>query len=223
MKPIKFGLVIQGPVSSFGNGPNNSKEGFATEGVIRQNVQAFTPFVDSIVLSTLENSGLDDQEFLSKCKLLENKPVLGFDFLNQRKQFVTTSSGVKWLKENTGCTHVLKIRTDQLVPPELISWLKDFYEKSQFNESNQEDFLFFSEALRSESFYAVNFIFSGTIGDMNRFCDAVLSTKGMVHPMNASDYVLKWLQTMDLKFLRGCSPLVRSLLTAKNSLATQSL
>lgn len=109
------------------------------------------------------------------------------------------------------------------MPPELILWLKKFYEESQFTESNQEDFIIFSEGLRSESFYAGDFIFAGTINDLSHFCNAVLSTREVVHPMNASDTVLKWLQSIDSIYFGLLSPFKRSLLTARNSLDTQRL
>lgn len=220
---MKIGLIIQGPVTSYGDGPNNSKAGFPTEPVIKENIRALSPYVEKIVLSTWEGSGLADGLQSEKLKIIENKLVQGFDFLNQRKQFVTTHAGVQWLKQNTTCTHALKIRTDQLVPAELIEWLKDFYESSHCEAKNQEDFIVFSEALRSESFYAGDFIFAGTINDLGHFCEAVLSTKALVHPSNACDYVLKWLQSVDPKFLQSSNPLMRSVLTTRNSSRIQSL
>lgn len=222
---IQFGLVIQGPVTTFGSGPNNSKEGFVTDRIILENIQTFAPHVKNIVISTWENCEIDARQFLIETKIIENKPVIGFDFLNQRKQFITTQAGIEWLKKNTSCTHVLKIRTDQLVPVELISWLQRFYEKSQFVKfkGQQENFLIFSEGLRSESFYAGDFIFSGTVNDLSQFCEAVLSCNHLVHPMNASDYVLKWLQSLDPKYFSKSSSLIRSFLTARNSIAVQSM
>lgn len=222
---IQFGLVIQGPVTTFGSGPNNSQAGFFTDSVIRENIEAFAPHVKNIVISTWENCGLEPKQFPEIVKIIENDSVLGFDFLNQRKQFITTQSGLEWLKANTACTHVLKIRTDQLVPAELISWLECFYENSKFKKFNdqQEDFVIFSEGLRSESFYAGDFIFAGTVNDLSQFCRAVLSCDRLVHPMNASDYVLKWLQSLDPKYFFKSMPFFRSFLTARNSIAIQSM
>lgn len=212
-------------MTTFGSGPNNSQAGFFTDSVIRENIQAFAPHVKNIVISTWENCGLEPNQFPEIVEIIENNSVLGFDFLNQRKQFITTQSGVEWLKENTGCTHVLKIRTDQLVPAELISWLECFYETSKFKKLNdqQEDFVVFSEGLRSESFYAGDFIFAGTVNDLSQFCRAVLSCNRLVHPMNTSDYLLKWLQSLDPKYFFKSMPLFRSFLTARNSIAVQSM
>jgi hypothetical protein len=222
---IQFGLAIQGPVTTFGSGPNDSKEGFATDRIILENIQTFAPYVKNIVISTWEDSGIDAKHFPAEIKVIENKPVLGFDFLNQRKQFITTQAGVEWLKKNTSCTHVLKIRTDQLIPVELILWLQNFYENSQFVKfkGQQENFVIFSEGLRAESFYAGDFIFAGTINDLSHFCESVLSCDHLVHPMNASDYVLKWLQSLDSEYLFKSMPLLRSFLTARNSIAIQSM
>ena len=223
VKDIRFGLVIQGPVTSFGNGPNNLKNGFATYPVIRENIEVFAPLVDSIVLSTWEGCGITAEQLPGKVNIIENKPIDGFDFLNQKKQFLTTQSGVDWLKKNSNCTYVLKIRTDQLVPSDLLIWLKNFYEQSKFHRANQEDFLIFSEALKAESFYAGDFIFAGTVNDLSHFCKAVLSADRPVHPMNGSDYLLKWLQSLDAKFFSSKSMVAISFLTARNSKAIQSL
>lgn len=222
---IQFGLVIQGPVTTFGSGPNHSQAGFVTDKVILENIQTFSPHVKNIVISTWEDCGIDTKQFPTEVKIIENKPVIGFDFLNQRKQFITTQTGVEWLRKNTSCTHVLKIRTDQLIPLELISWLQNFYENSQYLKlkDQQENFIIFSEGLRSESFYAGDFIFAGTISDLSQFCEAVLSCNYLVHPMNASDYVLKWLQSLDSKYFFQSKPLFRSFLTARNSIAVQSM
>lgn len=215
--------MIQGPVTSFGSGPNDSIGGFFTYPVIFENVKTFAPFVKNIVLSTWEGCGINPNQIDPELKIIENKPIQEFDFLNQKKQFLTTQSGVDWLKSNTNCTHALKIRTDQLVPVELILWLKNFYENSNFHADKQEDFLIFSEALKAESFYAGDFIFAGTVNDLSNFCSAVLSSEGAVHPMNSSDYVLKWLQSLDGKYLSKQSIWMRSFLTARNTLAIQSL
>jgi hypothetical protein len=60
---IQFGLVIQGAVTTLGSGPNNSKDGFSTDSVIRANIDAFAPYCKKIVISTWKNSGLEPKEF----------------------------------------------------------------------------------------------------------------------------------------------------------------
>ncbi|OWS70375.1 hypothetical protein CBI30_09475 [Polynucleobacter aenigmaticus] len=109
---IQFGLVIQGPVTTFSSDQNNSQEGFFTDVVIRENIQAFAPYVKNIVINTWVDCGLEAKQFPTSVEIIENRPVVGFDFLNQRNQFVTTQSGLEWLGRNTFCTHALKIRAD---------------------------------------------------------------------------------------------------------------
>lgn len=220
---MKIGIIIQGPLTSYGDGPNNSKSGFPAEPVVRQNIATLGPYVENIVLSTWKGSTLATILSPSQLKVIENKPLQGFDFLNQRKQFFTTYAGIEWLKHNSSCTHVLKIRTDQLIPCDLIGFIRNFYEKSQFSASNQEDFILFSEALRSESFYAGDFVVAGTMNDMTHFCEAVLSAKELVHPSNACDYMLKWLRSIDKKFSHSSCAFMRSVHTTRNSLKIQLL
>ena len=223
MSSIKIGLIIQGPISSFGNGPNNSRGGFDAKEVVYKNINTFDSHVDKIIVSTWKGSGLNNLEIGQSAVLLESEPILGFDFLNQRKQFFSMNAGLEWLRTNSDCTHAIKIRTDQLIPLELIDWTKEFYSASLFSEKYQKDYLIFSEGLKAESFYAGDFIIAGTLSDLSKLCNAVLVTKKIVHPMNAADYILKWLQSLDVKYLNGCSPLLISLLTAKNSIKIQRL
>jgi hypothetical protein len=56
---INWGLVIQGPIIGFGQGPNNSKSGFNAYEVIQKNIAAFAPYVENIVVSTWIGSGFN--------------------------------------------------------------------------------------------------------------------------------------------------------------------
>ena len=56
---MKIGLVIQGPIISYGQGPNINKNGFDATKCIYENIKNFKDLVECIVISTWENSCLN--------------------------------------------------------------------------------------------------------------------------------------------------------------------
>lgn len=203
---MKWGLVIQGPVLSFGQGPNNVISGFSGHETIETNIENFAPHVCQIVVSTWENSGLNFRDrFSNKVVLLENRLPVQRDHDNRIKQFLSTYEGAKFLALNSNATHILKIRTDQLVDPDIVLWLKDFFSvcKRWFNSEKtcQESFLVFSDILHDNPFYIGDFIFAGTNNDLMSFCKANLAFNGRnLHPSIGIDYVLKHLTINDKQF-----------------------
>jgi hypothetical protein len=203
---MKWGLVIQGPTITFGQGPNNSEFGFSAESTIKKNILRFSSLIDEIVISTWENSEIEIKDFnTSKIKLIENVVPIDCDFDNRRKQFITTLAGCRYLLGNSKVTHVLKIRTDQEVDNKLMDWLITFFSKTNkdYRESAsiQEDYLVFSDMLVENPFYLGDFIFAGTIKDVTSFCEANLKFYSRnLHPLIGIDYVLKYLSQRDKLF-----------------------
>ena len=208
MSNINIGLIIQGPVISSGrkNDTPNYIDSFDSIDYIESNIRKFEPFVEKIVISTWENSGLKGR-FLKDKKiiLLENRLPCDKDIDNRRKQFVTIYEGTKYFLNNTKITHVFKIRTDQLVHVDIIPWILKQYESGNFkaheNGLKQENYLFFSDMISNESFYAGDFIIGGTLSDVISFCSSVLSYGSAdLHPVIGVDYILKYLKKNDAKF-----------------------
>jgi hypothetical protein len=160
---LKWSLVIQGPLVGFGYGPNNSKTGFIAEETIRENIKTFTPYVSKIIVSTWVGSGfqLTENELRSGVVLLESKIPYEIRPDNRLKQFASTLPGVNYLRKNSQATHVLKIRTDQLVNPSVIKWLDNFFidHAAEFidEETTQKSFLIFSEFRKDTPFYFWDF------------------------------------------------------------------
>ncbi|MBU3632843.1 hypothetical protein [Polynucleobacter sp. AP-Feld-500C-C5] len=190
---MKIGIIIQGPMTTYGNGPNNAPMGFDARNCINSNINKFAPLVDKIVISTWTGSGLSASEFGHSVRILENTPITDWDYDNQRKQFYSTSQAVDWLSKNTSCTHVIKIRTDQDFPVELIDWVYELYQSQSGVIPGQSGPIVFSEGIKQENFYIGDFIFIAAIDDMKNLCDAVLNAGKQLHPINANDYVLKFI------------------------------
>jgi hypothetical protein len=203
---ILWGLIIQGPTISYGQGPNVNKEGFNSIQTIFENIKNFIPFVNKIVISTWDQSNLNLQPYTQDDRnifLIESiTPKNSYD--NRLKQFISTYAGVNFIKNNfNDVTHVLKIRTDQLIDPNLIKWLTDIYLQQNISKElsryNQEDKIIFSDSLISTSFYLGDFIFAGRINDIYTFCKANL-LKNNIHPTIGIDYILKYLKFTDKDF-----------------------
>jgi hypothetical protein len=203
---IKFGLVIQGPTISYGQGPNNFNNGYNAIPDILENINKFNNFVEHIVVSTWENSGLKLSKS-NKLTLIESKVPTNINDDNRYKQFFTLKKGIEILKNYEQITHVLKIRTDQIIDPNIITWLSLFFEKNNyFNKSEnfpQEDYIFFSDSQIGNKFYLGDFVFSGKIEDINRFCNSNLTSPNIIlHPSIGKNYILKYLSINDKLFYK---------------------
>jgi len=208
---IVIGLIIQGPINSTGkknDGPN-SVGYFDTVAYINKNIETFIKYVDKIIISTWENSGLKDKITTAKnIFIIENRGIEIFDFDNRRKQFLTIYEGVKFLKNNSNCTHVFKIRTDQIVDVEILNWMHKIYDKNfsriKFGRFKlQKEKLFFSEIISNHNFYAGDFIIGGNINDVYNFSESILSFgKKDIHPTAANDFILKYFMKNDMYFRR---------------------
>ena len=184
---MRLGLIIQGPVISFGvEGAGASSSGFNTISTMAINSRLFAPLVEEVIISTWNDGNLDRSDFLSDIHILELDPIKGFDFGNIYKQFFSNLQAALWLRKNTNCTHVIKIRADQEVPIEIPTWVKQFYAEDTLNQNK----IIFSDALTSEPLYSGDFVVAAPIDLFIEFCQEVTSTKRL-HPVNAIDYVLK--------------------------------
>lgn len=215
-------MIIQGPITTYGNGPNNAPMGFDARGCIKSNIKKFAPLVNQIVISTWVGSGLAADQFGHGVHIVENMPITDWDYDNQRKQFYSTSQAVIWLSKNTDCTHIIKIRTDQELPEELIDWVQSLYQTQPIAIPGQSGPIVFSEGIRQENFYLGDFIFIATTGDMLNLCGAILDRDKQLHPINANDYVLKFIHYVIPKSgIRGA--VINSVLLARNNSAIQKL
>jgi hypothetical protein len=193
-----WGLIIQGPIVSYGQGPNNMVSGFNSLESLETNIVNFIPYVNTIVISTWENSSLNFKDkHYNNVFLIENiQPFNDPD--NRIKQFTSTYSGAKFISLNSKVTHVLKIRTDQIIDPKIIEWLISFFNKNNNliskDQIRQENFLIFSDMLKDDPFYMGDFIFAGTVNDILSFCKINLQFNGRnIHPTIGKDYILKYL------------------------------
>lgn len=196
----KWGLVIQGPMTSYGSGPNISKAGFHCLSTIEKNL-SHSKFFEKIVLSTWKGEDFEGRVGLAtrsveNLSLIANNPPR-WDPDNRRKQWLSTLYGVQALAE-AKVTHVLKIRTDQYLPVKLIEWITCKKTSRSLNAGK----LLASEFLNHELFYAGDFFMAGTLERMTKFAESAGSTASVYHPSVVMDSVLKYLKNEDPNFSR---------------------
>lgn len=200
----RWGLVIQGPAIStglqgplkaVGQGPNVHPTGYNCLDAIRANLQAVTPDFACAVVSTWLGSGLPQSLDGDSVLVMESaEPKQDFD--NRRKQFVSTARGLEYLSDR-GVTHVVKIRTDQILTRDTFTWLKDRYGSCDETDGT----LTVSEFLPSTPFYVGDFIIAGTLRNLSTFVSANVGYGPRnLHPSAGIDYVLKYLSRVEPEF-----------------------
>ena len=124
-----FGVIIQGPVHSYGSGgKNDNPEGFNSIETIKENLSTLKKFVpmENIVLS-----GWDTDETIEDLEITQykSKDPYSFDYLNQKRQFYTIKKGFSLLHTNEKIEYFIKIRTDQSIPLIFWEWITEMEEE----------------------------------------------------------------------------------------------
>ena len=124
-----FGVIIQGPVHSYGSGgKNDNPEGFNSIETIKENLSTLKKFVpmENIVLS-----GWDTDEKIEDLEITQykSKDPYSFDYLNQKRQFYTIKKGFSLLHTNEKIEYFIKIRTDQSIPLIFWEWITEMEEE----------------------------------------------------------------------------------------------
>lgn len=181
-----WGLVIQGPRVTYGQGAKITPNGFDSAETVTTNVLKLSTYFDECVVSTWT-----DSEFVglsSRATVIRSKPPK-HDPDNRRKQFVSTSRGLEHLR-SSGCSHAVKIRTDQLIPPNTIEWIQRVLETNPQSKPR----IIASEYLPSQPFYVGDFLFAGSIEDLQLLSKPMLGRRRKLHPVIGLDYTLRLLR-----------------------------
>jgi hypothetical protein len=187
---MKLGVVIQGPLVTYGQGPNNSNIGFVTLNTILENIAKLQKLELCYIVSTWLPSSQQELDIISSLKnfnvnILQNSIPQLFDPDHRYKQHFGISRGANVLLENySDITHLVKIRTDMLMPDSFWEWVCVVSD----NDNNK---LYVSE-LMNRTFYQGDFIYLGTREVFLRFLNNVISSGNViVHPCIALDMGVK--------------------------------
>jgi hypothetical protein len=197
---LKLGVVIQGPMISWG---------FDCTEYVQKLVKAFAAhsMVTHVVLSTWESESLVGISKESKFTIIKTRCVVGKDQSNRYKQTLSSFEGVKFIKNNTDATHIIKIRTDQLIDISIIDFIVDFYD-SYLSSSAKTSFshllsapIIFSYINRTYPFHIGDFYFAAQIDDASLFLESVLSfNRQWFQQAVEQDIVIKFLISEDKNF-----------------------
>ena len=199
---MKLGVVIQGPLVSFGQGPNNSIGGFDTLETMLKNIKAMGEYDICYIVSTWSPSNQQEQNIFdsleeSDVNISHDLSPIEFDPDHRYKQHFGILKGAEILLEKHGeITHFAKIRTDMLMPESFWEWVCATCNKN-------EDRLYVSE-LMDRPFYQGDFVYLAKREVFFSFLTTVVGYKGrIIHPSIAFDMGLKHCEARNFGYKYG--------------------
>jgi len=186
---MSWSLIIAGPRISYGQGPNRTNEGYDSNFDVIENLNNLSNLFDKIILATWVGENFVNLPE-SKCFQIQIfQPPRGIsDPDNRRKQILAMRNGLRLLAD-LDITHVVRIRSDQVVSFKMIKYIQEVY-----NFGENDHLIFNSDWIPTELFYSGDFIFAGRVDVLLEYCDAYLKNRTKLHPVATKDYVLKWLR-----------------------------
>lgn len=209
---MRLGVVIQGPLISYGQGPNNSIGGFDTLETILENVALLNKYDIRYIISTWTPSNMQEQNILDALKetgvrVFHSRSPQEFDPDHRYKQHFGILRGAEiLLEEYAGITHFARIRTDMLMPKLFWEWICTTCNKN-------EERLYVSE-LMDRPFYQGDFIYLAKRAVFFAFLTTVVDYKGrIIHPSIAFDMGIKHCEARNFgyKYGRGQSGQIKFL------------
>lgn len=204
-----WGMVIQGPSVSTGlkgkrlsvpDSPIVNPLGYDCLKSVSSTVAAAEGLFSHIVISTWTDSGFGVLDNLEGLSIVETDPPAD-DWDNRRKQFLSTQRGLELL-EKIGITHVVKVRTDQTIPREILEWIVN----KATCEDVKQDQIVVSDMIASEIFYVGDFLWAGRLDSVTRLVRAVNSFGFLVlDPVVTKDWVLKFALSTDVSLTKVLS------------------
>ncbi|MCK4784325.1 MAG: hypothetical protein KAV87_11280 [Desulfobacteraceae bacterium] len=186
----KTGVIIQGPLITFGQGSNRSPKGFSTYQTIRDNVERIKSLGLEHVICTWQPVSNTETQIADKLQnnglnvLILDTPKLA-DPDHRYKHHFAIKAGFDHLRNQDAIEFVIKIRTDMLIPKEIFLWLLD-------QMRNCPDKLIVSELYDDGNIG--DFIYSGSAKILDEFLSSVLKHGNFnIHPSIGTDIGLKFL------------------------------
>jgi hypothetical protein len=178
-------ILIQGPLISYGQGPNNSTSGFIAESTIIENSILFNKYNIEHVVVTWKTINFHELSIINHLeelgiKILSLTPPQENDYDHRFKHHYALSTAFSILNSDN-YEYIGKIRTDQLVLEQFIENLILF---------NSEKILI-SELMKSNDFYLGDFTYFGKTKNLKYFIDSQIK-KNFFHTIIANDIGMKF-------------------------------
>lgn len=192
MAPKKrFGLIIQGPLTSFGRGGDKAHlptQDFGEDGLVRMDcrenirriVENFGGLFDVIVISTWDGEVKPGDGWpgaiVSTCPdpggiKSKSGGLYTYKDNNKYRQFVSTYNGITEIEKQAEVDYVIKIRSDQYV--DLQKMINTFLQMIDKEECPEQ--LVFAPYLQPATFLLHDFYFAASFRALKAFCEAILS------------------------------------------------
>jgi hypothetical protein len=187
-----IGVIIQGPLVTYGQGPNNVAAGFNTCDTILKNIHNIQKAGFKYVVSTWKPLNEDEQIVLEsllkeKTSIVCNDAPTIFDPDHRHKQRVSILLGIQELDRQNDIDYFVKIRTDMLMPERFWNWVGEIGAKN-------EPRLHVSELMK-QPFYMGDFIYAANRDIFIDFVNSVLKYNAkIIHPSIAFDDGIKYCQ-----------------------------
>jgi hypothetical protein len=210
----KIGVIIQGPLITFGQGPNNSQFGFNTFYSIVENINNLKAYNYSYIVSTWKPANDAEKNCLKNLEI-NHIDVLSTDIpqLNDPDHRYKHHYGIyKGITKLQDCDYIIKIRSDMIMPLCFWDWSCKIL-------NTHPDKLFVSELLNTP-FYMGDFIYIGSKNTLTNFILSIMSFKEKIlHPSIVFDIGLKYMYSQNVlpvKLNNYTSDLIRMYLTKNN-------
>lgn len=186
-----IGFIIQGPLLTFGQGPNNSSLGYETTESISANIQKIDSLGFKYIVVTWVPQQSKEKEILKKLlqqniniKVIESPTLIDPD--HRYKHHYGIAEGLKELDKDIN--FIVKIRTDQI-------YQKEFFDFIEYLYISNCDKLCVSE-LYNEPFFIGDFIYAAKKTIFTNFINGFLSFQTFkFHPCLAMDIGMKYCHT----------------------------
>lgn len=190
MKAI--GVIIQGPLVTYGQGPGACKQGRNASEDIAQNLSNISKHGFKYIVSTWSPKSEREQSCFDKVRnitnhIVDSSPPTGFDPQHIYKHHFGIYKGYeKLVLDDASLKFFVKIRSDMIMPDRFWEWIKAI--------SDDHKKMYISE-LCYFPFYLGDFIYAGCKPVFVEFLNATLDIKSKtLHPAAVVDIGMKYYQ-----------------------------
>lgn len=180
----KIAVIIQGPLITFGAGPNNTPQGFNTLSTILENIKLISDHGFACVLSTWTPKTEEEASILRQLQVAGLKTTVcdapkAFDPDHRYKQRFGVMRGYEAL-DSGALDYFVKIRTDMLLPDSFWDFIK--------LQASEDDNILGVSHLFDTPFYIGDFVYFAKRSVFLDFMQAMLDYDGTVfHPAISFD------------------------------------
>lgn len=190
-----IGVVIQGPLITFGQGPNNSEKGFNSFQTIIENIENIGKFKFQYVVSTWDSNTEHEKKIIDQLtnlgiRIIISKIPTVDDPDHRYKHHYGIYKGIEALDKDV--SFIVKIRTDQLYTNEYWKFITSLERSDNYK-------LCISE-LYDDPFFVGDFIYAGKREAFEKFITGFLEYRSKnLHPCLAMDIGIKYYNIVKFK------------------------